>query len=54
MKSILKLGEVFMFGLGIYLFSLPNYERLWFFVLILGSVLETKIHILNSPLFHLL
>ncbi len=34
MKSILKVEEVFMFGLGIYLFSLLNYEWWWFLVLI--------------------
>ena len=36
MKNSLKLEEVFMFGLGVYLFSLLPYEWWWFLVLILS------------------
>jgi len=35
MKTSLKIEELFMFGLGIYLFSLLPYEWWWFLVLIL-------------------
>lgn len=36
MKSSLKIEEVFMFGLGVYLFSLLPYQWWWFLVLILA------------------
>lgn len=35
MKNSLKIEEVFMFGLGVYLFSLLPYQWWWFLVLIL-------------------
>lgn len=36
MKLILKIEEVFMLGLGIYLFSLLHYDWWWFLVLLLA------------------
>ena len=36
MKLILKIEEVFMMGLGIYLFSLLPYDWWWFLVLLLA------------------
>ncbi|MFK7813447.1 MAG: DUF4260 domain-containing protein [Maribacter sp.] len=36
MKYILKIEEVFMFGLGLYLFSLLPYQWWWFLILILA------------------
>ncbi len=59
MKSILKIEEVFMFGLGIYLFSLLNYEWWWFLVLIfapdigmLGYLFGNKVGAVVYNLFH--
>jgi Domain of unknown function (DUF4260) len=40
MKTILKLEELGLFILGIYLFSLLNYEWWWFLVLILAPDLS--------------
>ncbi len=37
MKALLKLEELALFGLGIYLFSLLNFEWWWFLALILAS-----------------
>lgn len=36
MKTLLKFEEALMFGLGIYLFSLLDYQWWWFLVLILA------------------
>lgn len=36
MKTLIKLEEMALFGLAIYLFSLLNYEWWWFLVLILA------------------
>jgi len=36
MKTTLKVEELFMFGLGIYLFSVLPYQWWWFLVLILA------------------
>lgn len=36
MKTVLKLEEAMMFGLGIYLFSVLDYAWWWFLVLILA------------------
>lgn len=36
MKGILKIEEVLMFALGVYLFSLLEYEWWWFLVLLLS------------------
>lgn len=36
MKNSLKIEELFMFGLGVYLFSLLPYQWWWFLVLILA------------------
>ncbi len=36
MKILLKIEELFMFGLGMYLFYLLNYEWWWFLVLLLS------------------
>lgn len=40
MKTVLKLEEVALFVLGIYLFNLLNYEWWWFLVLILAPDLS--------------
>ena len=40
MKTLIKLEEVALFGLAIYLFSLLNYEWWWFLVLILAPDLS--------------
>ncbi|MEO6176499.1 MAG: DUF4260 domain-containing protein [Flavobacterium circumlabens] len=59
MKTIIKLEELGLFILGIYLFSLLNYEWWWFLVLILapdfsmlGYILNTKIGAYSYNLFH--
>ena len=59
MKVILKLEELMMFGLGIYLFSLTPYAWWWFLVLILtpdigmlGYLVDNKIGAFSYNLFH--
>jgi len=59
MKNSLKIEELFMFGLGIYLFSLLPYEWWWFLVLILapdigmvGYFFGNKVGALMYNLFH--
>lgn len=59
MNTILKIEELFLFLLGVYLFSLLNYEWWWFLVLILtpdigmlGYLLNTKIGALAYNLCH--
>lgn len=59
MKAILKLEELFMFLLGIYLFSLLEFEWWWFLILILlpdigmvGYVLNNKAGALMYNIFH--
>lgn len=59
MKTILKLEELGLFILGIYLFSLLNFEWWWFLVLILvpdfsmiGYIFNTKIGAFLYNIFH--
>lgn len=59
MKIILKLEEALMFALGIYLFSLLDYQWWWFLVLILapdigmvGYAFGNKIGALMYNIFH--
>ena len=59
MKTVIKLEEVGLFILGIYLFSLLNYQWWWFLVLILapdfsmiGYAVSNKIGALSYNLFH--
>ncbi|MBF4466772.1 DUF4260 domain-containing protein [Flavobacterium sp. LC2016-12] len=59
MKTIIKLEELGLFILGIYLFSLLNYEWWWFLALILvpdfsmlGYVFDTKIGAFLYNIFH--
>lgn len=59
MKTSLKIEELFMFGLGIYLFSLLPYEWWWFLVLILtpdigmmGYLFGNKMGAFMYNLFH--
>ena len=59
MKTIIKLEEVGLFILGIYLFSLLNYQWWWFLVLILapdfsmlGYIVNNKVGALSYNLFH--
>jgi len=59
MKNTLKLEEILMFALGIYLFSLLDYEWWWFLVLVLapdigmvGYALGNKIGAISYNLFH--
>ncbi|MBO0324312.1 DUF4260 domain-containing protein [Muricauda sp. CAU 1633] len=59
MKTLLKLEEWMMFGLGIYLFSLTPYAWWWFLVLILtpdigmlGYLFGNKIGAVSYNLFH--
>ncbi|BFM43281.1 DUF4260 domain-containing protein [Flavobacterium sp. CFS9] len=59
MKTILKLEELGMFILGIYLFSLLNYQWWWFLVFILapdfsmmGYAFNSKIGAFSYNLFH--
>ena len=59
MKTIIKLEEVSLFILGIYLFSLLNYQWWWFLVLILapdfsmlGYIVNNKFGALSYNLFH--
>ena len=59
MKAILKLEELFMFLLGIYLFSLLDFQWWWFLILILlpdigmvGYVLNNKAGALMYNIFH--
>ncbi|MEC7262281.1 MAG: DUF4260 domain-containing protein [Bacteroidota bacterium] len=59
MKTILKLEEVFLFVLGIYLFNQLDYAWWWFLVLILapdigmiGYLFNNKIGALTYNLFH--
>jgi hypothetical protein len=48
MKSLLKIEELAMFGLGIFLFSQLNYDWWWFLVLILGPDIGMLGYLLNS------
>lgn len=59
MKLVLKLEELMMFGLGIYLFSLLEYQWWWFLVLLLapdlgmvGYVFGNKVGAMAYNLFH--
>lgn len=59
MKGILKVEEVFMFLLGIYMFSLLNYQWWWFLVLILtpdigmlGYLINNKLGAMTYNIFH--
>lgn len=59
MKTVIKLEEVSLFILGIYLFSLLNYQWWWFLVLILapdfsmlGYIANNKAGALSYNLFH--
>ncbi|MFD2100687.1 DUF4260 domain-containing protein [Flagellimonas iocasae] len=59
MKTVLKLEEWMMFGLGIYLFSLLDYAWWWFLVLILtpdigmlGYLFDNKIGAISYNIFH--
>ena len=59
MKAILKLEELFMFLLGLYLFSLLDFQWWWFLILILlpdigmvGYVLNNKAGALMYNIFH--
>jgi len=59
MKTLLKIEELAMFGLGINLFSLLPYEWWWFLVLLLapdigmvGYLFDTKIGAFMYNLFH--
>lgn len=59
MKTIIKAEEIAMFGLGIYLFSLLDYEWWWLLVLLLtpdigmlGYLLSNKIGAFFYNLFH--
>lgn len=59
MKTVLKLEEWMMFGLGIYLFSLLDYAWWWFLVLILtpdigmlGYLFGNKIGAISYNIFH--
>lgn len=59
MKTVLKLEELGLFVLGIYLFSLLNYQWYWFLVWILapdvsmiGYAFTTKIGAFSYNLFH--
>ena len=59
MKSLLKIEELAMFGLGIYLFGLLPYEWWWFLVLLLtpdlgmlGYLFGEKTGAMTYNLFH--
>ena len=59
MKTVIKLEELGLFILGIYLFSLLSYQWWWFLVLILipdlsmfGYVINTKTGAFSYNLFH--
>ena len=59
MKATLKIEELFMFGLGIYLFSVLPYQWWWFLVLILapdvgmiGYLLGNRVGAFMYNLFH--
>ena len=59
MKTFLKLEELLMFTLGIYFFSLLNFDWWWFLVLILtpdigmlGYLFSTKIGAISYNIFH--
>lgn len=59
MKNVLKIEELFMFLLGIYLFMQLDYEWWWFLVLILapdismlGYLVNNKIGAFTYNLFH--
>ncbi|MBM1105657.1 DUF4260 domain-containing protein [Aurantibacter crassamenti] len=59
MKALIKLEEVLLFVLGIYLFSLLDYKWWWFLVLILtpdfgmlGYLINSKIGALVYNIFH--
>ena len=59
MKTFLKLEELLMFTLGIYFFSLLNFDWWWFLVLILtpdigmlGYLFNTKTGAISYNIFH--
>lgn len=59
MKTVIKLEEVMMFVLGIYLFNLLDYAWWWFLVLLLapdigmlGYVMGNKVGAFTYNLFH--
>lgn len=59
MKLLLKLEEISMFGLGVYLFNLLPYDWWWFLVLLLapdigmlGYLFGNKIGAIGYNLFH--
>ena len=59
MKTVIKLEELGLFILGVYLFSLLNYQWWWFLILILapdlsmfGYVINTKAGAFLYNLFH--
>jgi hypothetical protein len=59
MKTILKLEELGMFALGVFLFSQLSYQWWWFLVLLLlpdigmlGYVINTKIGAITYNIFH--
>ena len=47
MKNVLKLEEVFMFGLSVFLFSRLDYEWWWYPVLILAPDLSMVGYLMN-------
>lgn len=59
MKSLLKLEELAMFGLGIFMFSQLHYSWWWFIGLILlpdigmlGYLVSSKIGVISYNMFH--
>jgi hypothetical protein len=48
MKTVIKLEELGLFILGIYLFSLLNYQWWWFLILILAPDLSMFGYIINT------
>tara|TARA_R110002049_G_scaffold31258_3_gene106116 strand:+ start:1190 stop:1543 length:354 start_codon:yes stop_codon:yes gene_type:complete len=59
MKTIIKLEELAMFGLGVYLFSILSYPWWWFLLLLLtpdigmlGYLVNTKIGAFLYNVFH--
>lgn len=59
MNTLIKLEEIAMFGLGIYLFSLLDYGWWWFFILLLapdigmiGYAFGNKLGAISYNIFH--
>lgn len=59
MKTILKLEELIMFALGVFLFSQLSYQWWWFLILLLlpdigmlGYIINTKVGAITYNLFH--